>query len=412
MPYNFAEKLFDNHVQDAGDHFAERRDSGRVFPSALFVPNPEVVGAAPARPRRSLTRSRGRLNRRRGEESRRDSGTRSSIAHGVAAQAGIAQGTPEPTRVRQQGARRRKTDQPRRGPGARSRRWPATPRERGRSSTGQGRREVEARRRGRRKARQGGRDRCRRRQGRNEQARARAGLVSIAARRRSFTCGATRISRGRRGRVFDATTEVPVTIRNPDKPIGTHVFTAMARNDAGLRWTAVTIDNGDDAKDALDRITIPGCAHRIAPLHSSSRHVSRETKHRVTVLDNAPGRASWCAGLGSMSPLRAATTGETTASASFSSAIRTPNLPIRVRAPANTINRRNSADGKTRHAARRPHGRSGSFSTDPAGFACRSMSVSPRKRTCGRAGARPVRIEIGHSPVIQASKLGASNHAL
>ena len=35
------------------------------------------------------------------------------------------------------------------------------------------------------------------------------------------------------GEVFDATIEVPVTIRNPDKPIGTHVFTAMARNDAG-----------------------------------------------------------------------------------------------------------------------------------------------------------------------------------
>ena len=41
-------------------------------------------------------------------------------------------------------------------------------------------------------------------------------------------------------------------IRDPDRPIGTHVFTAMASNDAGLRWTAVTIDNGDDAKDALD----------------------------------------------------------------------------------------------------------------------------------------------------------------
>ena len=48
------------------------------------------------------------------------------------------------------------------------------------------------------------------------------------------------------GEVFDTTIEVPVTIRNPDKPFGTHVFTAMARNDAGLRWTAVTIDNGDD----------------------------------------------------------------------------------------------------------------------------------------------------------------------
>src|ERR1019366_1012333 len=47
------------------------------------------------------------------------------------------------------------------------------------------------------------------------------------------------------GEVFDATIEVPVTIRNPDKPIGTHVFTAMARNDAGLRWSVVTVDNGE-----------------------------------------------------------------------------------------------------------------------------------------------------------------------
>jgi hypothetical protein len=35
------------------------------------------------------------------------------------------------------------------------------------------------------------------------------------------------------GEVFDATIEIPITIRNPDKPIGTHVFTAMARDDAG-----------------------------------------------------------------------------------------------------------------------------------------------------------------------------------
>jgi hypothetical protein len=60
-----------------------------------------------------------------------------------------------------------------------------------------------------------------------------------------------------------------------------------------------------------------------------------------------------------MSPLRAATAGATTASASFSSTIGTPNLPIDVRAP-DTINRCNSAGGKTRHAARWPHGRSGS----------------------------------------------------
>src|SRR5207248_1348131 len=93
------------------------------------------------------------------------------------------------------------------------------------------------------------------------------------------------------GEVFDATIEAPVTIRNPDKPIGTHVFTAVAPYAADLR---------------------------------------------------------------SMSPLRAATTGVTTASASFPSAIGIPNLATRARAPANTINRCNRAGGKTRHAARRP----------------------------------------------------------
>jgi hypothetical protein len=101
------------------------------------------------------------------------------------------------------------------------------------------------------------------------------------------------------GEVFDATIEVPVTIRDPDKPIGTHVFTAMARNDSGLRWTAVTIDNGDDAKDALDRITIPqDVLDRIAPtavprssIVVSDEPLSRETNYRtefVAVLNNQP----------------------------------------------------------------------------------------------------------------------------
>jgi len=101
------------------------------------------------------------------------------------------------------------------------------------------------------------------------------------------------------GEVFDATIEVPVTIRNLDKPIGTHVFTAVARNDAGLRWTAVTIDNGDDAKDALDRITIPqDVLDRIAPtavprssIIVSDEPLSHETNYRtefVAVLNNQP----------------------------------------------------------------------------------------------------------------------------
>ena len=99
--------------------------------------------------------------------------------------------------------------------------------------------------------------------------------------------------------MFDSSIEVPVTIRDPDKPIGTHVFTAMARSDAGLRWTAVTIDDGDDAKDALDRITIPqDVLDRIAPtalprssIVISDEPLSKETNYRtefVAVLSNQP----------------------------------------------------------------------------------------------------------------------------
>jgi hypothetical protein len=77
------------------------------------------------------------------------------------------------------------------------------------------------------------------------------------------------------------------------------VFTAMARNNAGLRWSAVTIDDGDDARDALDRITIPpDVLDRIAPtalprssIIISDEPLSRETNYRtefVAVLSNQP----------------------------------------------------------------------------------------------------------------------------
>ncbi len=101
------------------------------------------------------------------------------------------------------------------------------------------------------------------------------------------------------GIVFDATIEVPVTIRNPERPIGTHVLTAVARNGAALRWTAVTIDNGDNAKAALDRITIPqDVLDRIAPtalprssIVISDEPLSSETNYRtefVAVLSTEP----------------------------------------------------------------------------------------------------------------------------
>jgi len=101
----------------------------------------------------------------------------------------------------------------------------------------------------------------------------------------------------RRG--FDAILEVPVTIRNPDTPIGTHVFTAVARAQEGLRWTAVTIDSGDNAKAAFDRISIPQeVLERIGPtalprssIIISDEPLNRETNYRtefVVALHNQP----------------------------------------------------------------------------------------------------------------------------
>src|SRR5262249_3660205 len=101
------------------------------------------------------------------------------------------------------------------------------------------------------------------------------------------------------GVVFDSTIEVPITIRDPGKRIGTHVFTAMARDNAGLRWTAVTIDDGDAAQNALDLIPTPkDVLDRIAltalPRSSiiiSDEPLSGETNYRtefVAVLSNQP----------------------------------------------------------------------------------------------------------------------------
>jgi hypothetical protein len=109
--------------------------------------------------------------------------------------------------------------------------------------------------------------------------------------------------------------DIPVTIQDPDRPIGTHVFTAVERDEGGsdLRWSVVSLygahandseteardaargDLGDDtesiqtdldgAKAALDRIAIPEdtrdrMAELVSPRSSliiSDEPVSRET---------------------------------------------------------------------------------------------------------------------------------------
>jgi hypothetical protein len=128
----------------------------------------------------------------------------------------------------------------------------------------------------------------------------------------------------RRG--FEPVLESPVTILDPDSPIGTHVFTAVARTGTGLRWSVVTLGDGhpralveaqarpkaDGGRDlapapasasaatsALDRIVIPqDVLDRIGPTASprsslviSDEALSPETgkgTEFVAVLSNEP----------------------------------------------------------------------------------------------------------------------------
>jgi hypothetical protein len=98
---------------------------------------------------------------------------------------------------------------------------------------------------------------------------------------------------------FQPVFESPVTIRDADRPIGTHVFTAIERAGSGdMRWNVVSLKGGqgmleprgfgglntelasadtDGAKAALDRITIPPEAlDRIEASPGSSLIISDE----------------------------------------------------------------------------------------------------------------------------------------
>lgn len=91
-------------------------------------------------------------------------------------------------------------------------------------------------------------------------------------------------------RSFQPVLESEVTIADPDRPLGTHVFTAMDRRegDARLRWTAVSLAGADGAKEALDRIVVPPDAlDRIAAMVSarSSLIVSDEEQSAETGKD-------------------------------------------------------------------------------------------------------------------------------
>jgi hypothetical protein len=89
----------------------------------------------------------------------------------------------------------------------------------------------------------------------------------------------------RRG--FEPVFESDVTILHPDRPIGTHVFTAMERiGHAGLRWTVVSLDEGPRGVAELTSRVRGGPPQNTAPF-STGQSGARLALERIVVPDDA-----------------------------------------------------------------------------------------------------------------------------
>ncbi len=308
MPYDFAEKLFDK-TQIGMRVIIAPNDAAPVdfTHPALFVPNAQAIAAAPARAETPDPRGRdaAKAADEREEGLRgRDQGSR--IVHaGLAAQAGEGQ---DPCRRRGRARRqdaRQCQDRPgqgaRRGSEAEGGRQAAAATTQFEAAQGDAKPKLDAAAAAKDAAKAAEAKKADTQKAATE---AKLALEPVSvyisrATQKLYVRRNTHKARPDGGEVFDSSIEVPVTIRDPDQPIGTHIYTAVARTDSGLRWTEVTIDDGDNAKDALDRVTIPqDVLDRIAPtavprssIIISDEPLSAETNYRtefVAVLSNQP----------------------------------------------------------------------------------------------------------------------------
>ncbi len=307
MPYGFAEKLFDK-TWIGMRVIISPNDAAPVEFShpALFMPNAEAIAAAPARAE-TLAREAAEAAKA-AEEAKKAASTAAretaSLTASLRKLEKLKGSADAALACADKALAAAKTDKAKARAEERKQKAATKAAEAANAARHrQGRCEAETRRRRRREGRrQGGRDQEIRhhQSGKRREARARTGLDLHQPRDAEALRAAQHAQAvAGRGRGVRCHIEVPVTIRDPGKPIGTHVFTAMARDGEGLRWTVVTIDDGDDAKDALDRITIPqDVLDRVAPtalprssIVISDEPLSAETNYRtefVAVLSNQP----------------------------------------------------------------------------------------------------------------------------
>ena len=96
---------------------------------------------------------------------------------------------------------------------------------------------------------------------------------------------------------FEPILDAPVTFANPDQPLGTHVFTALAMNDdnSSMRWSVVTVPNSlapAPAKKAERTRTEKGKKTEVVVAPPTPHTVSSPTEalERVTIPQDALDR--------------------------------------------------------------------------------------------------------------------------
>src|SRR5262249_52422006 len=72
-------------------------------------------------------------------------------------------------------------------------------------------------------------------------------------------------------RAFQPVLETSVTILEPDRPIGTHVFTALERTDGdtGMRWSVLSLGAPRPAGDTVDLVTGASEGSKVEPTASA-----------------------------------------------------------------------------------------------------------------------------------------------
>ena len=94
---------------------------------------------------------------------------------------------------------------------------------------------------------------------------------------------------------FEPTFESPVTILDADRPIGTHVFTAMEKTNGSMRWSVVSLNTARGHSGASARRQSGGDNVRGVDPNQGDQEDAKSALDRIVISQDALERISWIA---------------------------------------------------------------------------------------------------------------------